>query len=100
MAFNDGGGLVMSNSEKYNAPDMLDMATLIEADMQSTSFMIDYIKKRLKSSQSRVRRSNHAIALHYLEQAVDLYQYVAECRLDYHSREAERLHLSATYKRG
>lgn len=89
----------MSNSKKYDATDVLDMATLIEADMQWTSFMVTDIKKRLKAVRAELN-SNSAIALHYLEQAVDLYQYVAECRLDYHSREAERLALECSNIKG
>ena len=63
----------MSISKKYNALDMLNMATLMEADMEWTAFMIADIKKRLKEVKAELGEKN-IIALHYLEQAVNLYQ--------------------------
>lgn len=80
----------MQSTNEYGVHEALDMAILAKADMEWTSFMITDIKKRLKEVRAEMGGKN-TIALHYLEQAVDLYQYVAECRFNYHSDEAERL---------
>ena len=89
----------MSISKKYNALDMLNMATLMEADMEWTAFMIADIKKRLKEVKAELGEKN-IIALHYLEQAVNLYQYVTECRFDYHASEAEKFKLECNHING
>lgn len=87
----------MQNTNKYDVHEALDMATLAKADMEWTSFMITDIKKRPKEVRAEMGGKN-TIALHYLEQAVDLYQYVAECRFNYHSDEAERLENECNHK--
>lgn len=87
----------MQNTNKYDVHEALEMATLAKADMEWTFFMITDIKKRLKEVRAEMGGKN-IIALYHLEQAVGLYQYVAQDRLDHHSDEAERLENECNHK--
>ncbi|WP_179995620.1 hypothetical protein [Acinetobacter sp. YH16053] len=87
----------MQNTNKYDVHEALEMATLAKADMEWTFFMITDIKKRLKEVRAEMGGKN-TIALYHLEQAVGLYQYVAQDRLGHHSDEAERLENECNHK--
>lgn len=85
----------MSNSNNsqnkpktYTTGDMVDAYSLAECDMQWMSVAITDIKKRLKEIKSKLDNTN-VIGLYDLEHVVDMYQYIAECRLHHYSGEAE-----------
>ena len=72
----------------YTTGDMVDAYSLAECDMQWMSVAITDIKKRLKEIKSKLDNTN-VIGLYDLEHVVDMYQYIAECRLHHYSGEAE-----------
>ncbi len=79
--------------------DMLDMATLMEADMEWTAFMITDIKKRLKEVKAELGEKN-IIALHYLSRQSIYTNTLQKCRFDYHASEAEKFKLECNHIKG
>ncbi len=73
--------------ETYTTVDMLDAYSLAECDMQWMSVAITDIKKRIKELKNDL--GINATGFYALEHVVDMYQYIAECRLHYYSGEVE-----------
>lgn len=88
------GSVIMSNSnnaqntsKNYDAGDMVGAYLLAECDMQWMSVAITDIKKRIKELKNDL--GINATGFYALEHVVDMYQYIAECRLHHYSGEAE-----------
>ena len=88
------GSVIMSTQNKpqnmpetYTTVDMLDAYSLAECDMQWMSVAITDIKKRIKELKNDL--GINATGFYALEHVVDMYQYIAECRLHHYSGEAE-----------
>ena len=88
------GSVIMSTQNKpqntpktYTTGDMLDAYSLAECDMQWMSVAITDIKKRIKELKNDL--GINATGFYALEHVVDMYQYIAECRLHHYSGEAE-----------
>ena len=73
--------------ETYTTGDMLDAYSLAECDMQWMSVAITDIKKRIKELKNDL--GINATGFYALEHVVDMYQYIAECRLHHYSDEVE-----------
>lgn len=71
----------------YTTGDMVDAYSLAECDMQWMSVAITDIKKRIKELKNDL--GINATGIYALEHVVDMYQYIAECRLHHYSDEAE-----------
>lgn len=71
----------------YDAGDLNDAYALAECDMQWMSVAISDIKKRIKELKNDL--GINATGFYALEHVVDMYQYIAECRLHHYSGEAE-----------
>ena len=76
-----------NTSKTYDAGDMVDAYSLAECDMQWMSVAITDIKKRIKELKNDL--GINATGFYALEHVVDMYQYIAECRLHHYSGEAE-----------
>ena len=74
--------------ETYTTGDMLDAYSLAESDMQWMRVAITDVKKRLRDIK-RELGDKGVIGFYDLEHIVDMYQYIAECRLHHYSGEAE-----------
>lgn len=90
------GSVIMSNSNNaqntpktYDAADMYDLASLAECDMQWMNVAIADIKKRIKELKKDL--GINATGFYALDNILDMYQYLADTRLNYHMGEAERL---------
>ena len=88
------GSVIMSTQNKpqntpetYTTVDMLDAYSLAECDMQWMSVAITDIKKRIKELKKDL--GINATGFYALEHVVDMYQYIAECRLHHYSGEVE-----------
>lgn len=88
------GSVIMSNSNNaqntpktYTTGNMADAYSLAEYDMQWMSVAITDIKKRIKELKNDL--GINATGFYALEHVVDMYQYIAECRLHHYSGEAE-----------
>lgn len=77
----------MPNSNKslqtYNTSDMVDVYSLAENDMRWMSVAISDIKKRLKELTNELGHKD-IVGLYALENTIDMYQYLAENRLNYY----------------
>lgn len=78
---------MMPNSNKslqtYNTGDIVDIYSLAENDMRWMSVAISDIKKRLKELTNELGHKN-IVGLYALENTIDMYQYIAENRLNYY----------------
>lgn len=74
--------------QTYNTGDIVDIYSLAENDIRWMSVAISDIKKRLKELTNELGHKN-IVGLYALENTIDMYQYIAENRLDYYSGEME-----------
>lgn len=72
----------------YDAGDMHNIAYIAECDMRWMSVAITDIKKRLKEIK-REFGNRSVVGFYDLEHVVDMYQYIAENRLQHYEEEAE-----------
>ena len=73
--------------KNYDATDMLDAYSFAECDMQWMSVAITDIKKRIKELKKDL--GINATGFYALDNILDMYQYLAENRLNYYSDEVE-----------
>ncbi|AYO55270.1 hypothetical protein [Acinetobacter wuhouensis] len=71
----------------YDAMDLNDAYSLAECDMRWMSVAITDIKKRIKELEKNL--GILATGFYDLKHVIDLYQYVAENRLQHYEEEAE-----------
>ena len=88
------GSVIMTNSnndqntpETYDAINMYDLASLAECDMQWMNVAITDIKKRIKELKKDL--GINATGFYALDNILDMYQYLAENRLNHYEEEAE-----------
>ncbi|MEB3766377.1 hypothetical protein [Acinetobacter sp. MD2] len=74
--------------QTYNTTDMVDAYSLAECDMRWMSVAISDIKKRLQELNNELGHKS-IVGLYALEHTVDMYQYIAENRLNYYMGETE-----------
>lgn len=76
-------------AKTYDAGDMADLALTAESDMQWMSIAITDVKKRLKALKEELK-TEHIHGLYAFEHVLDMYEYLAEERLNSHSTTAEK----------
>ncbi|MEQ1079896.1 hypothetical protein [Acinetobacter seifertii] len=77
--------------KKYDAVDMHDLASLAESDMQWMSVAIAHVKKEIRSLHNLAKNGEILSQYHFSELIthLDMYEYLAGARHDYHHKEAE-----------
>ena len=73
--------------ETYDAISMYDLASLAESDMRWMEVAITDIKKRIKELKKDL--GINATGFHALDNILDMYEYLAENRLNHYGEEAE-----------
>lgn len=73
----------------YDAGDMADLALSAESDMRWMSIIITDAKKRLQALKNELK-TEHVQGLYAFEHVLDMYQYLAEERLNSYINNAER----------
>ena len=80
------------NTSKINdAGDMHDMATMAESDVEWMSTAITQVRKEIKRIHALVKNGEIISQYHFSELIthLDMYEYLADNRLEFHSKEAE-----------
>lgn len=74
--------------KNYDAGDLYDAHVLAETDMQWMSVAITDIKSRLRNVKKELEHTN-IVGLYALENVIEMYEYIAECRFNCHSSQSE-----------
>lgn len=78
--------------KKYDAGDLADAYSIAENDMQWMNTAISFVRKEIRKlnelakAGEEVTQHNFTNLIHH----IDMYEYIAETRQDYHAEEAER----------
>lgn len=93
------GSVIMSNNQNnaqntpktYDAGDLNDAYALAECDMQWMSVAIAHVKKEIRSLHNLAKNGEILSQYHFSELIthLDMYEYLADARHDYHHKEAE-----------
>lgn len=82
---------ISKKAPQYDAGDMHDMASLAESDMQWMSTAITQVRKEIKRIHA-LAQNGEAISQYHFSELIthlDMYEYLADNRLEFHTKEAE-----------
>lgn len=76
----------------YDAGDIADIYSCTESDMQWMNTAISHIRNEIKKLNTLVLGGEAITQYHFTDliHHIDMYEYLAENRLEYHAEEAER----------
>ena len=75
----------------YDAGDVADAHLIAESDMQWMNTAIIHVRKKLKKLHALVENGEILSQYHFSELIIhlEMYEYIADDRLDYHAKEAK-----------